>query len=457
MKTAKRITDVWIIALVALVAMAGVVRADFITPTSNAVSSAAVAGVNVINSSGLSVNSAAGTHNNNAGLHWIADGAAFAVVDQWVTFDLGAVYDLTQVYIWQDNESSPWAASRGITNLNIYSGSGADITQIGGSVMLALEAGTGDVAAQTKALSASGVRYIQFNPRGAGSGNANEYCGLAEVRFEGTLTGAELNAEELPLSNAGSGAAPLAGAAANLLSDTFAYDPNFSGFDQPGHHHSSPGFGAGLLSQNSDAENYWYAQVTTGGKSLDYVDVWGNEGANWGRYKGLTLTFYTSTDATTGLLGTSGLFDAEYNGDNFRPTFGRFDVSTVIADAGTRATIQSIKIDHALKTEYLELFEVRAAHSGAEAPDPVGGGTIVKTIVLEVTNSVGVLQWQNSADNSTWNDVAGAMSSELDVTALYTNTPWFRVEASSAGTNAYSTTLQVTSQGIAHGILFIIE
>jgi len=94
----------------------------------------------------------------------------------------------------------------------------------------------------------------------------------------------------------------------------------------------------------------------------------------------------------------------------------------------------------------------------AIAPPSEGGTVGVETIVLNVADNVGAIQWQSSSNNSTWNDVVGATFSTLDVTALWTNTPFFRVEATSgANAPAYSTTLEVTSQGAPYGTMILIR
>ena len=82
------------------------------------------------------------------------------------------------------------------------------------------------------------------------------------------------------------------------------------------------------------------------------------------------------------------------------------------------------------------------------APPSVAGGICVGTISLTVTGHVGSIQWQESANGSTWSDVSGATDTNLNVSALYTNTPWFRVEAINGGNPPdYSTTMEVTSAG----------
>ena len=91
-----------------------------------------------------------------------------------------------------------------------------------------------------------------------------------------------------------------------------------------------------------------------------------------------------------------------------------------------------------------------------DAAPSEGGAIRPRTIVLEVTGCFGSFKWQSSANKSTWSDVAGATETYLDVTALYTNTPWFRVEAT-IGTNApaYSDTMRVDStEGPSAGLTF---
>ncbi len=92
------------------------------------------------------------------------------------------------------------------------------------------------------------------------------------------------------------------------------------------------------------------------------------------------------------------------------------------------------------------------------APDADAGVVGVNTIKLDVTGSVGALTWQASEDNITWNDIIPLeIGSVVDVTSLYTNTPWFRVEAISGSTTNYSAAMHVTSQGTAQGTVISIR
>jgi hypothetical protein len=187
----------------------------------------------------------------------------------------------------------------------------------------------------------------------------------------------------VPLSNAFGGTVWF-GSPDGPLTDGFSYNPDNPTSTSP--NQLWGGSWAQLFhSQNGDANNYWGAQVTTGGTiSLDHLDIWATSAATVeARSRDLVFSFYTSTDATTGLLGTS----SSWSGVSDTPeAYGRFDVSTVIADAATRATIQSIRIDHtAGSTLYLALLEVRAA--GAAVPT----GGVPNIIDVEVLGNGDVL------------------------------------------------------------------
>lgn len=105
-----------------------------------------------------------------------------------------------------------------------------------------------------------------------------------------------------------------------------------------------------------------------------------------------------------------------------------------------------------------DISELVLAGGLVPAAAPTGGVVFVKSVVLGVRGYFGDLQWQKSADGSGWTDVAGATSTNLDVTALYTNTPWFQVKVTS-GTNApaYSQHMLVTSQEITRGTIFVMK
>jgi len=78
--------------------------------------------------------------------------------------------------------------------------------------------------------------------------------------------------------------------------------------------------------------------------------------------------------------------------------------------------------------------------------------------VLESADTVGTLQWQASPNGSSFTNLFEATSTDLDVTALYPDTPWFRVEATS-GTNspAYSMTMKVATAADGTGTVIFIQ
>lgn len=159
---------------------------------------------NVINGSGLSEESALGTHDNNniAETMWFAGvgegvgGGPPVVADQFLIFDLGASYDLSKAYIWQMNQGHPAAGGlwklRGTENLEILVSSDEDPTTATftsvTNATLQVASGFAGEPAQEVAVVASNVRLVMFDIQTALSGAANEYVGLSEVRFEGRVS-----------------------------------------------------------------------------------------------------------------------------------------------------------------------------------------------------------------------------------------------------------------------------
>jgi len=183
-----------IVAIALLLTGGGVAQAALITPTgvtaSNSYSGAPVG--KLIDSSGLDFNTAAGTHDNQglAATMWMSNGGT--VANEWLVFDLGQSYDLTQAYIWQQNQGHAVNAggARNTRTLDIYVSSDGITytpTPVGGTRTLGVADGSNPaLPAETVSLSASAVQYVKFDILTAGSGNTNEYVGLSEVRFEGT-------------------------------------------------------------------------------------------------------------------------------------------------------------------------------------------------------------------------------------------------------------------------------
>ena len=179
-----------IVAFALLLASGPMAEAAFVTPVgvtaSNSYGGAPVA--NLINSSGMDFNTAAGRHDNHglSGTMWMSNGGT--VANEWLVFDLGASYDLSHAYIWQMNQGHAVNAggARNTRTMDIYvSPDNVTYTQVGDTRTLATADGSNPaLPAETVSLAASNVQYVKFDILTAGSGLANEYVGLSEVRFE---------------------------------------------------------------------------------------------------------------------------------------------------------------------------------------------------------------------------------------------------------------------------------
>ncbi|MBT3293674.1 MAG: hypothetical protein HN919_19940 [Verrucomicrobia bacterium] len=194
----------------------------------------------------------------------------------------------------------------------------------------------------------------------------NAFAGIATATEWNFTTGEEVFS--LPLSNAGGGTAWDTSAPGNLLNDGFSYDQYAPTTTSPNHTWAYPPDSFYFSTQADDAQNYWFAELDPGTNSVDFIDVWGNnnaaaQGLHEQRSHDLVLSFYWSTDATGTPIATSAPWNGVvWNGDNANPTHGRFDVTALIDQAGTRNGIRSIRIDHSSGSNVaLELYEVRAA------------------------------------------------------------------------------------------------
>ncbi len=202
----------WIVAGVWLAGAAGA-RADFIKPIDARVSSIYSwdqKPQNIINGSGLSVESAAGTHDNHASAAtmWHAGanegglggptGNPPAVNGQTVILKLGTIqsYNLSALYVWNMNQNG--YTVRGVKNVTIYVSSEEDMVKATswtslGAFVFNQAGGTAAQPAQTVPISASNVRLVKFVIQSC-YGNPSDFVGLSEVRFEGTA-GAQYDTE----------------------------------------------------------------------------------------------------------------------------------------------------------------------------------------------------------------------------------------------------------------------
>jgi T5SS/PEP-CTERM-associated repeat protein len=167
---------------------------------------------NLINNSGL--NTASGnvltyTHASDGSANgmWHAGqgqgtgGGAPNVASQYLVFNLGASYDLTSAYLWQMIQ--PGLLGRGIKDFELYASPNAPnpahaanppatydltgFTQILGPTTLAQASGSSTPTQPFSLNSATNVRQVYLKINNAWSGLANDYVGLAEIKFDGTL------------------------------------------------------------------------------------------------------------------------------------------------------------------------------------------------------------------------------------------------------------------------------
>lgn len=129
------------------------------------------------------------THDNSSGNMWrtfnSANGFGAPVDPNAVlTFDLGDVYDLTQIYYWNYNET--FESDRGIREVNVStSANGIDFTTAS-FLTLAQASGFGGDAGASIAFSAFGARYVRFEV--VSNFGDTGLTGLGEVRFVGAVS-----------------------------------------------------------------------------------------------------------------------------------------------------------------------------------------------------------------------------------------------------------------------------
>lgn len=115
------------------------------------------------------------------------------VNEQILEFDLGGLFKLSRVHVWQQNQSNifgeAFSFTRGVEEFQILVSStseGEDFSLVGG-FNLDFEEGLEPVPAQIFELATEpDARRVRFQLETAYSGLASEFVGLSEVRFEGT-------------------------------------------------------------------------------------------------------------------------------------------------------------------------------------------------------------------------------------------------------------------------------
>lgn len=177
--------------------------AGWIIPV-NAVASAEMGGaandyaLHTIDGSGLSEESTNGVHAAGPDYSWsFVQGDGIAVKDEFITFDLGSIYTVTNAHIWQFTRNVTGAdANRGVKTFDILvSSDNTNFTEVVTNATLnkcidvspADGMPDGNEPVQTKSFFAKDVRYIKFgiDLTYENSGTQDWQGGLGEVRFEG--------------------------------------------------------------------------------------------------------------------------------------------------------------------------------------------------------------------------------------------------------------------------------
>ena len=137
----------------------------------------------MIDGSGLTGTGRMATHTNAnaANLFWHSNGTT--VSNQWVEFDLGAPYRVTNALIWQLAQSG--LTARGVKVFAIkVAGADHTFSTVSPSNLLAQATGLANEPVQVMPLVANNVRYVRFEIQ---SNWGDNYVGLSEVRFEGAI------------------------------------------------------------------------------------------------------------------------------------------------------------------------------------------------------------------------------------------------------------------------------
>lgn len=140
--------------------------------------------VNVVNGSGLT-----GTPAEHAviaypgGNSWQTDTTNYT---GWISFDLGAEYDLARLHIWNLNFYSPYNG-RGAKDVDIYTSlNGIDWTNEGRYLFPMATGLDGDLGFDVAAGTWSTARYVRLNIlSNFGGGDNAGHVGLSEVQFFG--------------------------------------------------------------------------------------------------------------------------------------------------------------------------------------------------------------------------------------------------------------------------------
>lgn len=137
----------------------------------------------------------AGGHDGTPdGTMWLSEGTCCGGTedfDPWVQFDLGAVYTIESIHVWNYNEATGGnLTERGVNAVSVQYGTttalGLTVPGISNFAQ-APEPVTNDYAGEVfDSFAPFNARYIKFDID-SNYGDGNQFYGLSEVQFEGTL------------------------------------------------------------------------------------------------------------------------------------------------------------------------------------------------------------------------------------------------------------------------------
>ena len=141
----------------------------------------------LIDGSGLTGNQHTGGVEPNM---WLSSGTSFGGddLDPWVLFDLGDVYTINSIQVWNYNENPPNLTGRGVNAVSVDYGSTAALgSTVAGITNFTQATGANTYTGETfNAFSPFNARYIKFDID-SNHGGDNNFYGLSEVKFDGTL------------------------------------------------------------------------------------------------------------------------------------------------------------------------------------------------------------------------------------------------------------------------------
>lgn len=141
----------------------------------------------IVNGSGLN---GLGQHTSSVEPNmWLSQGDAFGGedLDPFVIFDLGDVYTITSFQVWNYNESPPNLTGRGVNAVTVEYGETAGLgSTVAGITNFAQADGTNTYTGEVFTPDAFNARFIKFDID-SNHGGDNNFYGLSEVQFSGTL------------------------------------------------------------------------------------------------------------------------------------------------------------------------------------------------------------------------------------------------------------------------------